>query len=139
MRTQTAVQAAKPRDKPYQLSDGNGPYLLIETNGSKLWRLRYFFDSKEKMLSLGSFPDVTIKSGPSWTVIIHVRNIVGLATKEASHPSMMKTRRATPPLYPRKVLPSTELARHGTVYNASASSKIWASFGSNVSKPSVTN
>ena len=54
MLTQTAVQAAKPRDKPYKLSDGNGLYLLVETNGSRLWRLRYFFDNKEKMLSLGS-------------------------------------------------------------------------------------
>lgn len=60
MLTQTAVQAAKPRDKPYKISDGNGLYLLIETSGSKLWRLRYFFDNKEKMLSLGSFPDVGI-------------------------------------------------------------------------------
>lgn len=60
MLTQTAVQAAKPRDKPYKISDGNGLYLLIETNGSKLWRVRYFFDNKEKMLSLGAFPDVTI-------------------------------------------------------------------------------
>ena len=60
MLTQTVVQAAKQRDKPYKLSDGNGLYLLVETNGSKLWRLRYFFDNKEKMLSLGAFPEVTI-------------------------------------------------------------------------------
>jgi hypothetical protein len=60
MLTITAVQAAKAHDKAYKLSDGNGLYLLIETNGSKLWRLRYFFDNKEKMLSLGAFPDVTI-------------------------------------------------------------------------------
>lgn len=60
MLTQTAVQAAKQRDKPYKLSDGNGLYLPIETSGSKLWRLRYFFDNKEKMLSLEAFPEVTI-------------------------------------------------------------------------------
>jgi Arm DNA-binding domain len=60
MLTQVAVQAAKPRGKSYKLSDGGGLHLLIETNGSKLWRFRYQFDRKEKMLSLGSFPDVTI-------------------------------------------------------------------------------
>jgi Arm DNA-binding domain len=60
MLTITAVQAAKARDRAYKLADGNGLYLLIETNDSKLWRLRYFFDSKEKMLSLGALPDVTI-------------------------------------------------------------------------------
>jgi integrase len=60
MLTQTAVLAAKPKDKPYKLSDGNGLHLSIETNGSKLWRFRYQFQRKEKMLSLGSFPGVTI-------------------------------------------------------------------------------
>jgi integrase len=60
MLTQTAVLAAKPKDKPYKLSDGNGLHLSIETNGSKLWRFRYQFERKEKMLSLGSFPVVTI-------------------------------------------------------------------------------
>lgn len=60
MLTQTAVQAAKKREKAYKLSDGNGLHLLVEPNGSKLWRFRYQFDRKEKMLSLGSFPEVTI-------------------------------------------------------------------------------
>ncbi|MDA9414082.1 hypothetical protein XH81_04280 [Bradyrhizobium sp. CCBAU 25360] len=56
MLTQVGVLAAKPRELP----DGNGLHLLIETNGSKLWRFRYQFHRKEKMLSLGAFPDVTI-------------------------------------------------------------------------------
>lgn len=60
MLTQLAILAAKPKAKPYKLSDGGGLYLLIETGGSKLWRFRYRFDSKEKMLSLGAFPDVTL-------------------------------------------------------------------------------
>jgi integrase len=60
MLTQVAVQAAKPKDKPYKLSDGGGLHLLVETNGSKLWRFRYQFGRREKMLSFGAFPDVTI-------------------------------------------------------------------------------
>lgn len=60
MLTQVGVLAAKPREKPYKLPDGNGLHLLIETNGSKLWRFRYQFDRKEKMLSLGSYPEVSI-------------------------------------------------------------------------------
>lgn len=60
MLTQVAVQAAKPREKAYKLSDGNGLHLLVETSGSKLWRFRYQFERKEKMLSFGSFPEVTI-------------------------------------------------------------------------------
>ncbi|MGT2439017.1 Arm DNA-binding domain-containing protein [Bradyrhizobium betae] len=60
MLTQVAVQAAKPREKAYKLADGNGLHLLVETNGSKLWRFRYQFERKEKMLSFGAFPEVTI-------------------------------------------------------------------------------
>lgn len=58
MLSQTQVLTAKPRDKPYKLSDGGGLHLLVEKSGSKLWRFRYQFQRKEKMLSLGSFPEV---------------------------------------------------------------------------------
>lgn len=54
------IENAKPRDKPYKLSDGDGLSLLVKTNGSKLWRFRYQFAGKEKMLSLGSFPAISL-------------------------------------------------------------------------------
>jgi integrase len=60
MLTQVAITAAKPKAKPYKLSDTAGLSLLIGTGGSKLWRFRYRFGGKEKMLSFGSFPDVTL-------------------------------------------------------------------------------
>jgi integrase len=60
MLTQLAITAAKPKAKPYKLTDTAGLSLLIGTGGSKLWRFRYYFGGKEKMLSLGSFPDVTL-------------------------------------------------------------------------------
>ena len=60
MLTPTGIQNAKPKDKPYKLSDGGGLHLLIETGGSKLWRFRYQFDRKEKMLSFGAFPEVSL-------------------------------------------------------------------------------
>lgn len=59
--TDPIIKAAKPRDKPYKLSDGNGLFLLIQPNGSRWWRYRYRFDGKEKMLSLGTYPEVTLK------------------------------------------------------------------------------
>ena len=49
--TSFAVENAKPRDKPYKLSDGGGLHLLV-TAGSKLWRFRYQLAGKEKMLAL---------------------------------------------------------------------------------------
>ncbi len=55
--TDRAIRAAKPRPKPYKLSDERGLALLIEPTGSKLWRLRYRFEGRESMLSLGTYPD----------------------------------------------------------------------------------
>jgi hypothetical protein len=51
-----SVQNAKPMSKPYKLADGNGLHLLINPNGSKLWRLRYRFAGTQKMIGLGAFP-----------------------------------------------------------------------------------
>jgi integrase len=51
---------AKPKTRPYKLSDGEGLFLLVMPNGSKYWRLRYFFAAKERLLALGVYPDVTL-------------------------------------------------------------------------------
>lgn len=55
-----SVRSAKPRDKPYKLADGSGLYLLVQSNGSKLWRLKYRFAEKEKTLAFGAYPLVSI-------------------------------------------------------------------------------
>jgi len=55
-----AVSKAKPREKAYKLSDGGGLFLLVNTTGSKLWRLKYRYLGKEKLLSFGKYPQVTI-------------------------------------------------------------------------------
>lgn len=58
--TDVKVKTAKPKEKPYKPADGGGMYLLINANGSKYWRMKYRFASKEKMLSIGVYPDVTL-------------------------------------------------------------------------------
>lgn len=45
----------------YSLPDSNGLRLIINPNGSRLWKVRYFFDKKEKSLSLGAYPAVSLK------------------------------------------------------------------------------
>ena len=55
------VLNAKPTSSPQKLSDGAGLFLFISPNGGKWWRFRYFYLQKEKMLSLGTFPDVSLK------------------------------------------------------------------------------
>src|ERR1700757_5283807 len=59
--TDTAIKAAKPKERPYRLFDSAGLYLEIAPNGGKWWRLKYRFGGKEKRLSLGVYPDVGLK------------------------------------------------------------------------------
>src|SRR5262245_7084700 len=58
--TQFALVNAKLQPKPYKPSDGDGLHLLVQPNGSKLWRFRYRFAGKENMLALGDFPTVSL-------------------------------------------------------------------------------
>lgn len=57
----TAIRNAQARQKAYKLADGGGLTLLVNPNGSKWWRLRYRIDGREKMLSVGIYPDVSLK------------------------------------------------------------------------------
>ncbi|MBV8549125.1 MAG: tyrosine-type recombinase/integrase [Alphaproteobacteria bacterium] len=55
-----ACRSLKPREKPYKKGDQNGLYLLVMPNGSKLWRYKYRYFGKEKQLSLGQYPLVSL-------------------------------------------------------------------------------
>ena len=59
--TDSIIKNEKPTDKRKQLADGNGLVLYIMPNGSKLWRYRYRYNGRPKMLSLGEYPTVTLK------------------------------------------------------------------------------
>ncbi|MFK7840165.1 MAG: tyrosine-type recombinase/integrase [Bdellovibrionales bacterium] len=56
-----ACKTAEIRDKQYKLSDGAGLYLLVRPNNSKLWQMKYRFLGKEKTLSIGQYPIITLK------------------------------------------------------------------------------
>lgn len=59
--TDLQTRKAKPKAKPYKLSDSGGLFLLIHPNGSKYWRQKYRFAGKEKTLAHGVFPEVPLK------------------------------------------------------------------------------
>ena len=59
--TDTAARSAKPQAKPYKLSDSGGMYLEVAPSGGKWWRLKYRIDGKEKRISLGVYPEVSLK------------------------------------------------------------------------------
>jgi integrase len=59
--TDTAVRNTKPSDRPLKIFDERGLFLLVTPRGGKWWRLKYRFGGREKLLSLGVYPDVPLK------------------------------------------------------------------------------
>ncbi len=60
MLTDTQCKNAKKADKAYKLTDSGGLHLFVSAAGGKLWRYRYEFGGKEKLLSLGSYPELSL-------------------------------------------------------------------------------
>ncbi|MCC7082356.1 MAG: tyrosine-type recombinase/integrase [Burkholderiales bacterium] len=60
--TDIAIRSAKPQARTVRLFDGGGLYLEVSPAGGKWWRWKYRFDGKEKRLSFGVYPDVSLKS-----------------------------------------------------------------------------
>ena len=59
--TDTAIRGAKPNDKPLKLFDGNGLFLFVAPNGTKSWRVKYRIQGREKLLTLGTYPTLSLK------------------------------------------------------------------------------
>ncbi len=55
-----AIKKAKPEEKPYKLTDGDGLYLLVEPKGGKYWRMAYRYGGKQKTLAIGVYPEVAL-------------------------------------------------------------------------------
>lgn len=55
------IRSAKPEEKTYLMSDGEGMYLEVTPKGGKWWRFKYRFDKKQKRLSLGTYPSTGLK------------------------------------------------------------------------------
>jgi integrase len=60
MLTDLRIRKEKAREKPFKIADGGGLFLYVSPSGGKLWRFRYTFGGKEKLLSIGAYPDVTL-------------------------------------------------------------------------------
>lgn len=59
--TELAVRAAKPLTKPYKVYDEKGLFLLVRPSGARLWRFKYSHGGVEKLLALGSYPEIPLK------------------------------------------------------------------------------
>jgi integrase len=58
--TDTEVRSAKPQEKQYKFFDGGGLFLLVTPQGGKLWRCKYRYDNKEKLLTFGAYPEISL-------------------------------------------------------------------------------
>ena len=59
--TELSIKQSKPKEKQYKITDGEGMYLRIHPNGSKYWQLQYWFEGKQKIISLGIWPEVSLR------------------------------------------------------------------------------
>lgn len=55
-----AIRVLKPKEKPYKVSDFDSLFLTVKPTESRLWHLKYRIDGKEKLSSIGIYPDVTL-------------------------------------------------------------------------------
>lgn len=76
--TDTAIKNAKPKDKPYKLSDGGGLYLYVSTTGAKLWRYKYRIAGKEGIFSIGVYPETSLAKAREEH--LKARELVSLST-----------------------------------------------------------
>lgn len=59
--TDSIIKTAKPKEKDYSLADGHRLALLVKSSGAKWWWYRYRFNDTPRMLSIGVYPDVSLK------------------------------------------------------------------------------
>jgi len=58
--SEITIRTAKPKDRDYKLFDGGGLFLLVTPSGSKLWRLKYRLNGKERLISFGRYPEISL-------------------------------------------------------------------------------
>lgn len=62
MLSDARIRTTKPGSKPIRLRDERGLYLEVSPSGGRWWRLKYRFAGKYKLLSMGTYPDTTLKA-----------------------------------------------------------------------------
>ena len=82
--TELVIKNLKPQKAPYRKTDGGGLALEITPAGGKLWRLRYYFNGKQQVLSLGKYPAVSLSEARK------LRDSVKDQAKTGKHPAREK-------------------------------------------------
>ncbi len=82
--TDVKIRQAKAVDKVLKLTDGNGLYLEVKPNGSKLWRYRYKIAGKENLYAIGDYPNVSLQDARK------AREDARELVKQGQHPSHVR-------------------------------------------------
>ncbi|KIG09828.1 integrase family protein [Burkholderia sp. MR1] len=82
--TAAKIHAAKPKAKPYKLSDLDRLYVLVSTAGSKTWKWAYRLDGKDSTCTLGTFPEMGVAEAR------HARAEAEKVVKAGQHPAAVK-------------------------------------------------
>lgn len=91
----TTVRNAKPGEKPRKLSDGGGLHLLVTLTGSRLWRMQYRFEGRQKMLTFGAYPYVTLLEAREKRDA--AKTLLAKGIDPGERPHAMQSACATPP------------------------------------------
>lgn len=77
IKSDKTIRFLEPREKRYTVADSGGMYLEVSPNGGKWWRLRYFFEGKKYVISLGVYPEVSLKKARELRDRIRVQILEG--------------------------------------------------------------
>ena len=82
------IHALKPKDKVYKTSLGEGLYVQVWPEGKKYWRIKYRFEGRERLYSVGVFPKVSVAA--AFAARLHIKNIL----RDGTDPAVAKRQAA---------------------------------------------
>lgn len=82
MLTNIAIKSLQPEDRPYKRSDSGGLFIHVQPNGAKLWRFAYRFAGKQKLLSGGPYPQLSLLAARAWRDEMKQQLALGLDPSE---------------------------------------------------------
>jgi integrase len=128
--TDVAVRTAKPRDKPYKLADSGGLHVLVTPAGGKSWRWKYRVGGKEKLLSMGVYPDVPLAAARARRD--DARRLLASGVDPSVHRQAVKSAKAESAANSFEVVGREWFSKHQSTWVASHSSRVFARFEKDV-------
>lgn len=88
------IRSLKPKDKSFKVSDFEGLYVLVKPNGSKLWQFKYRLHGKERKLSIGAYPDISLLQARKMKSEARAQVAVGIDPSESKQEAKLRSREA---------------------------------------------